>query len=106
MKLNQKSIKSLLTYVKNNEVVYQAYGELIEVSNNENADNRKILLDYFNQSSSIEMYSKDDEYIREHFSDLNDWATEDDQFFLMEIIGVLICIPKTSVIENKIIEDI
>ena len=104
MKISQNSKKTLLRYIKNNEVVYQVYGELVEVSNDNNIDNRNALIEYFNQSSSIELYTKDDEYIREPFSDLNDWATSEDQFFLLEKIGVLICISKKCVIKNHIVE--
>ena len=58
MKISQNSKKNLLRYIKNNEVVYQVYGELVEVSNDDNIDNRNALIEYFNQSSSIELYTK------------------------------------------------
>lgn len=105
MKISQTSRQNLLRYIKNNEVVYQVYGELIEVSNVENIDNRNTLIEYFNQSSSIEMYSKDDEYIREPFNDLNNWATDDDVLFLLEGPGVMICIPKKETVENHLIAE-
>lgn len=93
MKLDIESTKKLLDYIKSNEVVYQTNCGLIEISNDSNIDNRNELIDLFNRADSVEVYHKDDTFIQEHFEDLNNWATKDDVLFLLEVVGVLICIP-------------
>lgn len=103
MKLDIESTKKLLDYVKSNEVVYQTYGGLIEVANDSNIDNRSELIDFINQADSVDVYYKDDTFIQEPFEDLNNWATKDDIFFLLQIVGVLLCIPKRLVTENAIL---
>lgn len=103
MKLDIESTKKLLDYIKSNEVVYQTYGGLIEVSNDSNIDNRSELINFINRADSVEVYHKDDTFIQEPFEDLNNWATKDDIFFLLQIAGVLLCIPKQLVTENAIL---
>lgn len=44
MTLTKNNIDNLRNYIENNEVVYQVCGELVEVSNADNTDNRKSLL--------------------------------------------------------------
>lgn len=100
MKLDIESTKKLLDYIKSNEVVYQTYGGLIEVANDSNIDNRSELIDFINQADCVEVYYKDDTFIQEPFEDLNNWATKDDVFFLLQIAGVLICIPKKEALDN------
>lgn len=103
MKLDIEQTKKLLDYIKSNEVVYQTYGGLIEVANDCNVDNRSELIDFINQADCVEVYHKDDTFVQEPFKDLNNWATKDDMFFLLQIIGVLLCIPKQLVTENAIL---
>lgn len=103
MKLDIESTTKLLDYIKSNEVVYQTYGGLIEVANDSNKNNRSELIDFINRADSVEVYHKDDTFIQEPFADLNNWATKDDMFFLLQIAGVLLCIPKQLVIENAIL---
>ena len=59
----------------------------------ENPDIRSSLLKSLDLVSSIELYQKDDSFIHEPFENLDNWATGDDALFLLEIIGILICIP-------------
>ena len=58
----------LQLYVKNNEVVYQLCGELVEVSNETEKENKNTLLSYFNRANHIYIYDKHDSFIQE------DWA--------------------------------
>lgn len=96
----------LLDYIKTNEVVYQACNDLIEVSNEENEDNRQTLLGYFDKTSSIAIYEKGASFIHEPFEELDNWATKDDVLFLLEIIGVLISIPRNTALNaGLIVED-
>lgn len=101
------NIKELLQeYIKKNEVVYQVCNDLVEVSNEENKDNRQILLGYFDKTSSIEIYEKGASFIHEPFEELDNWATKDDVLFLLEIIGILICIPRNIALSaGLIVED-
>ena len=46
---------TLREYVKRNEVVFQAYGDLVEVANEAEKENRKELLAYFDDASSVEV---------------------------------------------------
>lgn len=103
MRLDFESTNKLLDYIKSNEVVYQTYGGLIEVANDSNIDNRCELIDYISRADCVEVYHKDDTFIQEPFEDLNNWATKDDIFFLLQIVGVLLCIPKRLVTENAIL---
>lgn len=100
MKLDIESTKKLLDYIKSKEVVYQAYGDLIEVANDDNLANRNEIVDLFNIAESIEVYHKDDAFIQEPFEDMNNWATNDDVLFLLLNIGVLICVPKREALGN------
>lgn len=105
MKLDIKSTKNLLAYINSSEVVYQTYGGLIEVANDMNIENREELIDFFNQTDRIEIYRKDDIFIQESYADLYNWAMDDDIFFLLQIVEVLLCVPKRIVAENAILED-
>ena len=84
----------LRDYVKKNEVVFQAWGNLVELANEVEKDNKKKLLAYFDDASSVEVYTKGHCFIQDEFSELDRWATEDDMLFLLQNIGVLICVPK------------
>lgn len=103
MVLSQESIENLKNYIKSNNVVFQAYGELIEVADDEHVDERTILLEYVNKASSVEIYKKGDPFIQEPFEDLSNWSTEDDKLFLLETIGVLVCIPSKEATSKNII---
>lgn len=46
----------LRNYVKQNEVVFQAFGELMEVANEAEKENKEALLSYFDDASSVEVY--------------------------------------------------
>lgn len=103
MKLSQESIQNLKNYAISNCVVYQAYGDLIEVADDVHTDERISLLGHFDKASSVEVYKKGDSFIQEPFEDLDKWSTEEDILFLLETIGVLICIPKKEALSNNII---
>lgn len=79
---NTISIDTLREYVKENEVVYQAFGNLVEVANKAEKENHKELLSYFDDASSMEIYQKGHRFIKNEFADLDEWATEDEVIFL------------------------
>lgn len=95
--------ENLKKYIEANEVVFQAFGDLMEISNDCNAENKKNLIKYLNETSSIEIYEKDHPYISEEFQELNDWSQKEDVLFFLTPIGVLICITKKEALENKLI---
>ena len=94
---------TLREYVMRNEVVFQAFGDLVEVANEAEMQNREELLAYFDKASSVEVYHKGHWFIKDEFADLDGWATDDDVMFLLQNIGVLICVPKQHAIVNKLI---
>lgn len=97
------SKEKLHNFISKNEVVFQVFGELVEVANDKEEKNRMNLLNNLASSSSIEVYEKDHWYIKEEFQDINDWSKKDDVLFLLEKIGVLVCITRKEAIENKLI---
>jgi len=99
------NIKVLSNYVSKEEVVFQRFNELVEVSNSKNQENRYSLLKDISASSSVEIYKKDDNYINEDFAELNNWSTNDDFLFLLQVTGTLICIPSKIAYENELVED-
>lgn len=46
---------TLCEYVRQNEVVFQALGDLIEVANEAEKGNKEALLSYFDDASSVEV---------------------------------------------------
>lgn len=104
MKASKNIVSQLLNYVSNNEVVYQFCGELMSVSNDSEKENKKTLLDYFFGANRVEVYDKHEEFVAENWTELADWSTEEDVLFLLDGIGVLICIPKKEAIANDLIE--
>ena len=58
MSITKNIISQLLNYVMNNEVVYQFCGELIEVSNDNEKENKAALLSYLSRAKRIEVYDK------------------------------------------------
>ena len=94
---------TLREYVMRNEVVFQAFGNLVEIANEAEKENREELLAYFDDASSVEVYPKGHWFIKDEFADLDGWATEDDVLFLLQNIGVLICISKKDALNNEII---
>lgn len=97
--------KKLSKYIKKEEVVFQRYGELVEVSNDVNLENRDSLIHDMDVTSSIEVYKKNDCVIIDDFNDLNDWATTDDVLLLLQIVGTLICIPSKEIAQKGILID-
>ena len=95
--------ETLREYVMRNEVVFQAFGNLVEVANEAEKENREELLAYFDDASSVEVYQKGHWFIKYEFADLDGWATDDDVLFLLQNIGVLICVPKKEALNNKLI---
>lgn len=100
---NTIDIKALRNFVEHNEVVYQVYGELVEVSNEIERENKNALLNHLDKASSVETYEKNHFFIKDDFSDLNSWSQDSDLLFLLQTIGVLICIPKTIAMQNQLI---
>ena len=94
---------TLREYVMRNEVVFQAFGNLVEVANEAEKENREELLAYFDDASSDEVYQKGHWFIKDEFADLDGWATDDDVLFLLQNIGVLICVPKKLALDNNLI---
>ena len=75
---------TLREYVMRNEVVFQAFGGLVEVANEVEKENREELLSYFDDASGVEVYQKGHWFIKDEFADLDGWATEDDVMFLLQ----------------------
>lgn len=94
----------LQQYIKGNEVVYQKFNGLIEVSNIVETENRENLLKVFDTNPVVQIYKKDDQFIAEDFQELNDWSKEDDVLFLLSPAGILICIPQKEVEANDLKE--
>ena len=66
--------EKLREYVNENEVVFQAYGDLIEVANEAEKGNKEALLSYFDDASSVEVYDKGHWYVKDEFADLDEWV--------------------------------
>lgn len=93
----------LREYVKENEVIFQASGYLMDVSNEVEKENKQELFAYFDDASSVKIYQKEHWFIKDEFANLDGWAKQDDVLFLLQNIGVLICVPKRHDIVNKLI---
>lgn len=103
MTISSVEINKLKNYIQHDEVVYQRFGELVEVSNDNEAENRTSLLEDLKKASSVEAYEKGDQFISEDFNDLDSWSTKDDVLILLQLQGTLICIPKKVAVEKEII---
>lgn len=97
------TVNKLRDYVKQNEVVFQAIDSLVSVSNDSEKENREVLLSCLSVAAGVEVFSKGHCAIKNDFSELDGWATEDDVLFLLRDVGVLICVPKRLVADNKLI---
>lgn len=93
----------LQKYVETNEVVYQFCGELMEVLNDKEQENKEILLGYFHRANRVVVYTKNDRFVKDGWTELADWSTDDDVLFLLDGVGVLICIPKKEAVKNNFI---
>ena len=96
---------TLQAYVEANEVVYQFCGELMEVSNGTEKENKETLLDYFRRANRVELYTKHDRWAKDGWPELADWSTDDDVLFLLDGAGVMICIPKKEAVKNHLITE-
>ncbi len=94
----------LRTYVESNEVVYQFCGELMNVSNDNEKENKESLLKYFRRANRVEVYTKHDRWAKDGWPELTDWSMDDDVLFLLDGVGVMICISKKEAIANNLIE--
>lgn len=103
MKIAENIKEKLCEYIKQNEVVFQAFGNLVEVANENEKENKEELLAFFKDSSSVEVFNKGHWFIKDDFADLNSWAQENDVLFLLQNIGVLICVNKRDALTNKLI---
>ena len=81
---------TLQAYVEANEVVYQFCGELMEVSNGTEKENKETLLDYFRRANRVEVYTKHDRWAKDGWPELADWSTDDDVLFLLDGVGVMV----------------
>lgn len=105
MTINQTSKQDLSRYIKNNGMVYQVYDELIEVSNDTEKENQETLLGYFGGDNLVEVYTKHSRWAKDGWSKLSDWATGDDVLFLLDGVGVMICISKKEAVENNLVAE-
>lgn len=94
----------LRRYIEQNEVVYLFCGELIGVSNDTEKENKETLLGNIRRANRVEVYTKNDILTKEGWPELSDWSMDDDVLFLLDDVGVLICIPKKEAIANSLIE--
>lgn len=95
----------LQKYVEANEVVYQFCGELMEVSNDMEKENKETLLGYFRRANRVEVYTKHDSWAKDGWPELADWSKDDDVLFLLDGVGVMICIPKKEAVKNHLITE-
>lgn len=93
MKQKLDIVKDFQNFIETNEVVYQVSGELVEVSNEDNQDNRNTLLEYLSQTTNIVLYEKGAPFIHEACEELDNWATSEDSLYMLEPICVAVCIP-------------
>ena len=101
---NIQIVNILRRYIEQNEVVYQFCGELMEVSNDKEKVNKETLLGYFRRANCVEIYTKHDSFVANNWPELSSWSTDDDVLFLLDGVGVMICIPKKKAIANNLIE--
>ena len=94
----------LRRYIESNEVVYRFCGELMEVSNDTEKENKETLLGYFHRANRVEVYTKHDRWAEDGWPKLAEWSTDNDVLFLLDGVGVMICIPKKEAIANNLIE--
>lgn len=72
--INTIAKDKLREYVQENEVVFQAFGDLVEVANEAEKENKEALLSYFDDASSVEVYDKGHWYVKDEFADLDEWV--------------------------------
>lgn len=77
-------------------------GELVEVSNDTEKENKGTLIRYLRRANRVEVYTKQDRWAKDGWSELADWSTDDDVLFLLDGVGVMICIPKKESVENHL----
>lgn len=94
---------ALRTYIETNEVVYQFSGELMEVANDTEKENKEHLLGYFRRANRVEIYKKHDRWAKDGWPELTDWSTDNDVLFLLDGVGVMICIPQKEALANNLI---
>lgn len=101
---NIQIVNILRRYVEQNEVVYQFCGEFVEVSNATEKENKETLLGYFRSANRVEVYTKHDRWAKDGWPELAEWSTDDDVLFLLDGVGVMICIPKKEALANNLID--
>lgn len=101
--MNNISKDNLLDFVKNNEVVYQPFGDLVEVANTKETENREALIEYLKQAASVEVFPKGHWFIKNDFAELDGWSTDEDVLFLLQPIDVLICVPQKNARGNNLL---
>ena len=87
---NIQIVNILRRYIKQNEVVYKFCGELMEVSNQTEKENKETLLGYFRRANRVEVYTKHDRWAKDGWPELADWSTDDDVLFLLDGVGVMV----------------
>ena len=87
---NIQIVNILRRYIKQNEVVYKFCGELMEVSNETEKENKETLLGYFRRANRVEVYTKHDRWAKDGWPELADWSTDDDVLFLLDGVGVMV----------------
>lgn len=102
--INTQIVNILRKYIEQNEVVYQFCGELMEVSNESEKENKETLFRYFSRANRVEVYTKHDRWAKDVWPELADWSTSNDVLFFLDGVRVLICIPKKEAISNNLIE--
>lgn len=99
------NLLKLKEYIETNEIAYQVSNELMEVSNDENPECRKSLLNLLSHASSISVYKKGKNFIHEAFKDIDNWSTNDDILIHIGNIEVVLCISRTMAIETALIQE-
>lgn len=65
---------------------------------------KETLLGFFRRAKRVEVYTKHDRWAENVWSELANWSTYDDVLFLLDGVGMLICIPNREAITNNLIE--
>lgn len=103
MKVTTDIKEKLQHYISNNKVVYQFYSEPIEISNETIQKSKNALLVSFNKANLIKRYGKHNSFVKDGWSELTERSADDDVLFLLDGVGVLICIPRKSALDNNLI---
>lgn len=90
--MNRRICKTtLIDYINQNQVAWQKWGGLIEISHDATLPNCPDISNVVDKCEVFDVVSRD-EMLRTPFHDLTEWSTEDDVLVLGDD-NILLCIP-------------